>query len=148
MNSTWEDRDLPVLAAIVELTEEGEDYIELDQLADRTGFDDATVRRAVFALADEQPPFFRYADATTFGGRDIGAVSNPTGYARRTVGAWPTADALADRIVQGLERAAEAETDQERQGWLRKAAAWFGTAGRGVLVEVAGSAVSRGVGLG
>lgn len=146
---TWETRDLPVLKAIVEMTDEGGLHIKPGAVAARTGLTQDEVEIAFAALAAEHPPFFSFADVTTMGStrRGIGWVYHPTGHARRTVGTWPTAEGMADRIIAGLERAAEAEEDEEKRGRLRRTAAWFGGAGREILVEVAASAISKGMGL-
>ncbi|MEV4287379.1 hypothetical protein AB0K40_17885 [Nonomuraea bangladeshensis] len=146
---TWETRDLPVLKAIVEMTDEGAWHIKPQEVAERTGLSQDDVEVAFAALAAEHPPFFSFIDATSLASkrREIGRVYNPTGHARRTVGTWPTAERLADRIIVGLERAADAEEDEEKRGRLKRMAAWFGGAGREVLIEVAGSAISKGMGL-
>jgi hypothetical protein len=146
---TWEQRDLPVLRSIVELTDEGGRYIQPQQIAERTGLDTIAVQRALNALAAEDPSFFEFVDSTALGSasREIGYVKDPTGHARRAVGTWPTADALADRIIAGLNQAADAEEDEDRRGRLRRTAAWFGGAGRDILVNVAGTAISHGEGI-
>jgi len=146
---TWETRDLPVLKAIIELTEEGIHYIKPQQIAERTSMDGATIQRALAALAEENPPFFDHREANSFGdpSRNFVVVSKPTGHARRTVGAWPTPDFLADRIIDGLERAAEAEEDDDKRGRLKRTAAWFASAGRDILVDITGSAISTGMGM-
>jgi hypothetical protein len=68
--------------------------------------------------------------------------------ALRDSGSWPTAESMADRIVTAFNRAADEESDAERRGWLRKAAAWFGGAGRDVLVDVTAAVVRQHTGLG
>ncbi|MDZ5445742.1 hypothetical protein U2F26_23925 [Micromonospora sp. 4G57] len=146
VNPTWEERDLPVLRAIVEMSDEGAWIIEPDEIAERVGFDEAKVKSALFALAAEYPPFFSYKDLTTYGGRDIGFISQPTGHARRTVGTWPTPESLADRLVQAMSEAADKEPDEEKRGRLKTAASWFGNAGRDVLVDVTAAVVNRQMG--
>ena len=105
--ATWEDRDLPVLRAIVELSDEGEWHIDPDDIAKRLDFEVDKVRLALFALAAEEPPLFKYHDLTTYGGRDIGFVNSPTGHARRTVGTWPKPEGRVDQLVRALQAAAE-----------------------------------------
>jgi hypothetical protein len=141
---TWEQRDLPVLRAIVELTDEGQWWIEAAHLAQRTGFDEITVQRALNALAAEDPPFFEYRDysAVNEDGRRLGSIHAPSGHARRAVGTWPTANALVDRIIAGLNEAAEAEEDEDRRNRLQRTAAWFGGAGREVLLSVISGAIT------
>ncbi|MGW3791289.1 hypothetical protein ACWD8I_08990 [Micromonospora arida] len=143
---TWEERDLPVLRAIVEMSDEGAWYIEPHEIAERIGFDETTVKYALFALAGELPPFFNYKDISTYDGRDIGFISQPTGHARRTVGTWPTPENLADRLVQAMASAADQEPDEEKRGRLKAAASWFGNAGRDVLVDVTAAVVNRQIG--
>lgn len=113
-----------------------------------TGFEDATVQKALQALADEDPPFFDFSDASSMAGRFIAAVANPTGHARRTVGAWPTAESLADRLVSALTQAADNEPDEEKRGWLKKTALWLGSAGRDIAVDIAGTALAKSTGAG
>jgi hypothetical protein len=148
VTSTWEDRDLPVLSAIVELSETGDGgTILVDDLASATGLDEAVVQKALQALADEYPPFFDYTDGSSMEGREILAVGSPTGHARRTVGAWPTPESLADRLVAALAQAADKEPDAEKRGWLKNAALYLASAGRDIAVDVAGAALSRSAGL-
>ncbi|MBP2704422.1 hypothetical protein JOL79_11415 [Microbispora sp. RL4-1S] len=144
---TWESRDLPVLKAIVELADEGEDRIDRSFIEERTGMGHDEVQRALRALAHEEPPFFGYTDTPGYGRKEILMVFDVTGHARRTVGTWPTPESLADRIVAGLSAAADAESDEERRGWLKRTAAWFGGAGRDVLVDVASGVITKSTGL-
>ncbi|MFI7594005.1 hypothetical protein [Micromonospora sp. NPDC049359] len=146
VDPTWEVRDLPVLRAIVELSDEGAWLIEPHEIAERTGLDETRVKHALFALAAELPPFFDYKDLNTFGGRDIGCVFEPTGHARRTVGTWPTPENLADRLVRAMTSAAEQEPDEEKRSRLNTAASWFANAGRDVLVDVTAAVVNRQLG--
>lgn len=142
MESTWESRDLPVLAAIVELADSGERNVSKAAIHDRTGLDDETVLRALFALAGEQPPFFHYVDTSTFEGRDIDLIHSPTGHARRTVGAWPTPEGWVDRLVASLEAAAAEEPDAEKRGKLKSAAAIVGGVARDVVIRTASGAIT------
>lgn len=107
--------------------------------------DEATVERALWALAGEQPPFFQYMDATTFGGRSMTAVHDPTGHARRTVGAWPTQETLAESIVTALQQAADNEPDEAKRGRLRKLADAVGDVGKATVVGVLTNVLTGGV---
>lgn len=78
---------------------------------------------------------------------DIIFIGPPTGYARRAVGAWPTAETIADRLITALDEAAEREPDPERKGWLRKSAAYLGNAGRDLAVEIGATAINRQMGM-
>jgi hypothetical protein len=77
----------------------------------------------------------------------IGLVGEPTGHARRAVGAWPTPESIADRLIGPLDEAADREPDPERKGWLRKAAAYLGNAGRDLAVEIGATAINRQMGI-
>lgn len=142
MTDTWTTRDLPVLQAIVELSDGGLDVVENHHLADHTGLDGETVTRALFALANEQPPFFSYIDGSSLAGKDIFGVRDPTGHARRTVGTWPTPQSLAEAIVAGLKQAADTEPDPERKTVLRRTADFFAGVGSGVLTGVTTAAIN------
>jgi hypothetical protein len=148
MDSTWEHRDLPVLNAIVELYDETSAPVMADALARATGLDRRDVSRALLALADEQPRLFAPIDGSALNSREIFAATEPTGYARRTVGAWPTAESLADRIVAALNEAAEAEADEGKRRRLRELAAGLGGFGRDLLVEVTSGVIVKSTGIG
>ncbi|WP_139131862.1 hypothetical protein [Micromonospora chersina] len=145
-NDTWESRDLPVLRAIVEISDEGARDMDARDVAKRVGMDLETALVALFALAGEHPPLFKYEDASDFDGRDMCLIRDPSGHARRIVGTWPTSETLADRLVQAMEQAADQESDPEKRGWLRKTADWLGSAGRDIAVDVAGTALAKSVG--
>ena len=74
-------------------------------------------------------------------------IAAPTGKARRAVGAWPTPESIADRLVQALDEAADREQDPERKGWLSKSAAYLGNAGRDLAVEIGATAINRQMGM-
>ncbi|RKN48232.1 hypothetical protein [Micromonospora endolithica] len=148
MEDTWESRELPVLRAIVEISDEGVRDMDSRDVAKRVGLDLETTLVALFALAGERPPLFKYEDASDFDGRDMCLIREPSGHARRTVGTWPTPETLADRLVQAMQQAADQEPDEEKRGWLRKTADWLGSAGRDIAVDVAGTALAKTVGAG
>jgi hypothetical protein len=77
----------------------------------------------------------------------IGLVGEPTGHARRAVGAWPTPESIAARLISALDEAADREPDPERKGWLRKTAAYLGNAGRDLAVKIGGSAIKSQMGM-
>lgn len=143
MRDTWNDRDLPVLRAVVELYDERGLVTDHDVVG-ATGMGQATVRRALRALTGEEPAFFR-ALPDNGGGYTLTHV---TGTAYRTVGAWPTPAALVDRLIAGIEEAAESAEDEETRGRLKRTAAYLGGGVRDIVVEVAASALEKGTGLG
>jgi DNA-binding MurR/RpiR family transcriptional regulator len=145
---TWETRDLPVLRAIVALSDEGISFITPQGIADRARVPEPTVQLALNALAGERPEFFQ-SKATTFAQLDerrFTSITEPTGHARRAVGTWPTPENLADQILAALAAAAENEPDEEKRTRLRKALEILRSAGRDVILGVAGNALSGGLG--
>ena len=130
---TWETRDLPVLRAIVELSDEGERAIMPAAIEQRTGFDHTTVVRSLRALANESPPFFKASEIDT---GEVVYVTFPTGHARRTVGTWPPPDAWIDRLVSALNDSADQTVDPQEKSKLRTAAQALGSLGRDVVAEV------------
>src|SRR5437762_8764776 len=149
VNPTWEDRDLPMLRAFVELWEQtGGQTVTAQQLQVRTGFDEAIVQAALLALVEEEPKLIGGYDGAAEPGAWVLTLVSPTGEARRRLGLWPpTPEVLADRLVQALAKAADKERDEEKRGWLRKTAAWLGSAGRDVAVDIAGTALARSTGM-
>ncbi|WP_418058470.1 hypothetical protein [Pimelobacter simplex] len=146
MESTWESRDLPVLAAVVEICDEDEwGMAEPEQIAERTGLPSEDVEKALWKLAGEQPPFFGFSNDSTFGGRDIGTITRPTGHAQRTVGAWPTPESLIERIVAELHEAAERADTPEEKSRLKKAADAVGGVGKGVMTGVLTHVLTQGL---
>lgn len=113
-----------------------------ETIAGLTGLTGEDVRRALFALADASPPYFTVIDGTSQTGRGIAGVNQPTREARQAVGAWPTPDALVDRMVAALLAAAEQEPNSERRSMLRNLAEGMGGFARDVLVGVTSAAVA------
>jgi hypothetical protein len=145
---TWESRDLPVLRAIVEASDDGADHVEPEEIGRRTGLDEATVQRALWALAGENPPYFTYIDFTGMGSKEMGPVTGVSGHARRTVGTWPTPDAWAEQLIKALNDAAETERDPERKTRLRRAADAVGSLGGQVLGGVITTYITHTTGIG
>ena len=145
---TWETRDLPVLKALVELDDEGDNgRVTVDAIAERIGMGKDQVGRAIRVLSREEPRFFELGMTSSLADTQIHHVYNVSGHARRAVGTWPTAERLAEQIVAGLNAAADAEPDEEKRSRLKQAAQILGGAGWGVILGVAGNAVSKGIGL-
>jgi hypothetical protein len=146
MNSTWEARDLPVLKAIVEIEDDTRRHVKETQVAAATGLDAESVQRALAALGREDPPFFELIDASSMGGAYYLGAVNCTGHARRTVGAWPTADVLADRILVALEDVAANSPSEEARGTARRLLDSASGVGKGVLTGVLVNVLSGQVG--
>lgn len=145
MEDTWTSRNLPVLTAIVEVHERTGRPMHPDEIVQQSGLTADTVGAALRALATEEPPFISDIQRRASGG--VALVGTPTGHARRAVGVWPTAETIADRLVGALDEAAEREPDEERKGFLRKAAAYLGNAGRDLAVEIGATAINRQMGI-
>lgn len=145
MDQTWTVRDLPVLRAIVELYEETGQIVSPNQIEAKTGLAAEVVQSALRALDSEQPPYVKKMQRYSSG--HVVMIGAPTGHARRAVGAWPTAETIADRLVSALDGAAEREPDPERKGWLSKTAAYLGNAGRDLAVEIGATAINRQMGM-
>lgn len=138
---------MPVLRSVVEIYDETSSPVSVAQLSAATGLDHETVGRALIALTDEAPPFFVPLDGSSLAGRQITAASQPTGYARRTVGAWPTPEAFTDRIVAVLNQAAEDEPDEAQKSKLKTAATVVGGVARDLVVGVASGAIAKSAGM-
>jgi hypothetical protein len=145
MDQTWTVRDLPVLRAIVELYEETGQIVSPNQIEAKTGLAAEVVQSALRALDSEQPPYVKKMQRYSSG--HVVMIGAPTGHARRAVGAWPTAETIADRLVSALDEAADREPDPERKGWLSKTAAYLGNAGRDLAVEIGATAINRQMGM-
>jgi hypothetical protein len=78
-------------------------------------------------------------------GRDIDWATDPTGHARRSVGAWPTPESLAERLIAALDSAADDEQEPEKKSKLKQASRAIGGVGRDVLVEVVAKVITQGV---
>lgn len=114
-------------------------------IVEESGLEGGQVKSALLALALEDPPFV--SKIQRHGSGDISLVGSPTGHARRAVGAWPTAETIADRLINALDEAAEREPDLERKGWLRQSAAYLANAGRDLAVEIGATAINRQMGM-
>ncbi len=135
VENTRDTRDFRVLEAIVDITDRGgTNSVTAESIASHSGLDATTVQAAPRALNSEDPPFFE-AQASWGGG--ILRASNPTGHARRAVGAWPTAASLANQLIAKIESAAAGESDEGKRSKLNQLAGFFATGGRDLLVDIA-----------
>ena len=129
-----------MLRAVVDIFEnDDEDIIEPWDVARRTGFDEATVQRAVNALYKH--PYLDQDAGMKNANGDIVYIGEPTGEGLRAAGNWPSPENLADRIVAALERAAEDEsrTSDERSR-LKQVALGFTGAAYQVAIGALGGA--------
>jgi len=134
VRDTWTSRDLPVLDATVALLEQSF-MVTVTDIAAKTGFDTDVVAAALETL---NPSYVDFRKTTTGGDPRFWYVYKATPEARRVVGQWPTAEALASRLAEELTAAAAEETDAERKGLLTYAARLVGDTLRDAMVRAAG----------
>src|SRR6516165_11342944 len=108
--------------------------VTVTDIASRTSLDAATVAKALETL---DPVYVDFRKTTTGGDPRFWYVFKVTPEARRAVGQWPTAEALASRLTEELEAAARQEADAERQGLLFYAARLVGDTLRDATVRAA-----------
>jgi hypothetical protein len=138
VRDTWAARDLPVLDATVSLLEQSY-MVTVTDIAARTGFDAGAVAKALESL---DPVYVDFRKTTTGGDPRFWYVFKVTPEARRVVGQWPTAEALAGRLAEELAAAARQEADGERQGLLTYAARLIGDTLRDATVRAAAHVLS------
>ncbi len=144
MEDTWFSRDLPVLTYLVERLDRFDVHrVDLPEIEQATGLSSDDVARALKALDGE---FIEGLKQEEFSYPLF--ITGITGAARRAVGAWSTPDSLVDRIVSGLDAAADQEPDPSRKSKLREFAEALGGSMREVVVEVVGATIARGIGIG
>ena len=138
MESTWTDRDLPVLDYIVKsLDNPNVDFVEGTQIAAALNLESAKVVSAFIAL--ESDGYIALAKA----GSPINwAVQSVSGEARRIVGQWPSPESTIDTLVRALEAEADTAPDPETQGRLRQTAQALNTFAREVAVGVMTNVIS------
>jgi hypothetical protein len=134
VQDTWTSRDLPVLDATVALLEQSF-MVTVTDIAARTGLEPVVVTAALEAL---DPDYVDFRKTTTGGDPRFWYVYKATPAARRVVGQWPTAEALAGRLAEELATAAAEEPDPERKSLLTHAAGLIGDTLRDVTVRAAG----------
>ena len=135
---TWAARDLPVLDATVGLLEHSY-MVTVTDIAAQAGLDPSVVAQALEAL---DPVYVDFRKTTTGGDPRFWYVFKVTPEARRAVGQWPTAEALASRLADELAVAARQESDGERQGLLAYAARLIGDTLRDATVRAAGAVLA------
>lgn len=146
VEDTWTNRDLPVLDVIVRLLDQGNFMVTVRDIAAETGFDPATVDRAITAL--EGTYVVEYEQFATGGDPNPWRVRRVTAKARQAVGQWPTPESLVDHLAEAFGNAAENEPDPDRRGKLRQVASFLGSAGRDVATEVVAKVVLHTTGMG
>ncbi|MEU4576086.1 hypothetical protein [Nonomuraea sp. NPDC023979] len=145
VESTWDRYDRPVLAAAIRYIEE-RNYQYLPQaydLAEQLGLDAEEVGKALLRLNGEY-----IKTSLTGGGLPHAMVEKIYPAGRRAAGQWPSPEQMAEDLIARLQAAAEAEPDPEKKGKLRQTAAFLGTAGKDLFIEVLGAVVTNQAGIG
>jgi hypothetical protein len=138
VHDTWAVRDLPVLDATIGLLEHSY-MVTVTDIAAKTALDPSVVAQALEAL---DPVYVDFRKTTTGGDPRFWYVFKVTPEARRAVGQWPTAEALAGRLAEELATAARREDDAEHQGLLAYAARLIGDTLRDATVRAAGAVLA------
>src|SRR5215472_15233585 len=133
VHDTWAVRDLPVLDATIGLLEHSH-MVTVTDIAAQAGFDPSVVAQALDAL---DPVYVDFRKTTTGGDPRYWYVYKVTPEARRAVGQWPSAEALASRLAGELSAAADRETDGQHQSLLAYAARLIGDTLREATVRAA-----------
>ncbi|MER5539169.1 MULTISPECIES: hypothetical protein [Streptomyces] len=144
MDTTWAQRDLPVLDALVQQLDDaaGAAFPELRDVAGPTGLEINEVVKAALAL--DSAGFLHLSK--TAGPPSGWYVKEVSREARQVVGQWPSAEQLLDALVARLEDAADDEPDPEQRSRLREAASTAGGAARGVFVDVLSGVIAKSLG--
>lgn len=143
---TWFARDLPVLDWLVQYFDgDGEGDPDAAMIAAGTNLPEGQVSAALRSLARCQPPYL--VVVTVPEERDPLSVIDVTADAYRAVGAWPTAESFADRLVARLDEEADREPDPERKSRLQQTARYLGGGLRDVVVDFAATYAARQAGL-
>ena len=145
VRSTWFDRDLPVLEAVVTIFEEegGQGVVTVRQIAERTGMDPQQVFSALLAMKDV---YVGLRQVMAGGDPNPQMVTRVAPLARIATGQWPSPESFADRLVKALETASEEAADGSEKTMLRRAYEALSGMGRDVLVSVVSAAASGALG--
>jgi len=135
---TWHARDLIVLRAAVSTIDETGEMADVSQLCAATGLSQTEVERAVLAL--DRGQYVTGMITRTFGGAMVDGISEVGREAYRLTGAWPSPDAIADKLLAALTDVAENGDDEVSRSRARKALEGLGGLSRDLLVSVAGAA--------
>ena len=132
----WTTYDLPVLIALVQRLEvNGDSRLDAAHLA-VDGLERPHVEAALRRLSEHG---YIVGMKTQMDYPVI--VHRVTERALRVVGAWPSAEQLADRLLAALAEAAEHGSTEDERGRARRALDALRSAGRDVLVNAAGGAL-------
>ncbi|MBF5082409.1 hypothetical protein [Quadrisphaera sp. INWT6] len=148
MEDTWVERDLPLLTWLVSHFDQYfTDTVGLDQLAQHYDGSLDDVERGLAALSSAQPPYLLLAPGEMSMADRLAPVSGVTERARRTVGAWPSPESLAEALGRALVTASESEPDPVKKSKLRELGSFTLGAGRDLLVDITSAFITKSTGL-
>jgi len=136
----WYSRDLLVLREVARRFADNPatSRVEAGDIADTLGLDHAVVCAIGGILRDAG--FVDGVEVDQLPGLVLFTNLTPTG--RREVGLWPSPDVAADRLLAALEAAVTNAPTEEARGKARRVLDAFTSAGRDLLVDVAGGVVT------
>jgi hypothetical protein len=140
VESTWARRELPILVAAYRQVEEGapQSVGQLEETRQELGLSVRDFAAGLEALEGADPPYIELQVAGGWTDEKAGGgfVEGVSERARRELGAWPSADTLVEQLAAALARAADEETEPERQSRLREAADVLAGMARDIAVSV------------
>jgi hypothetical protein len=140
MIDLWAQYDLPVLEHLVQRLE-ADVASRVDTPFEVDGLDWPQTAAALRRLANAG--YVRGVDTAQADYPIV--VTSVSERALKAVGAWPSAEALVDRLLGALEQAEQAATTPEERTRMRRARQALVSVGRDVLVGAAGSALGGGL---
>jgi len=137
---TWYSRDFLVLLEVARrfADDPTTSRVEAGDIADTLGLDHAMVCAIGGTLRDAG--FVDGIGVDQVPGLIIFTHLTPTG--RREVGMWPSPEVAADRLLAALDAAIANAPTEEAKGKARRVLDAFTSAGRDLLVDVAGGVVT------
>lgn len=143
VGDTWRSRDEPVLrvaAHLLEMAQPPGSSVADRAIAEESGLPLDDVVRGLLALNSGR--YLAIQSWSALSGTPSVVVEELTERGRRLVGLWP-AETIAADMVEALERAADATSDDEQRGRIRSAARAFAGMSRDVAVDVLAAIVTK-----
>ena len=122
LQSTWANRELPILRVALRRIDSGESLPDLESIRLEIGLDVTQMRAGLKALQSASPPYL-VARVMLAGPDNVsGFVEDVTERTRRTLGTWPTPTSVLDALVLALREDAEHQTSEDSKSHLKGAA--------------------------
>lgn len=141
LEDVWGSRDFPVLCAVVQIIDAGDQPATTRQICEISGLDAATVDRSLRALGRTGYVTCHYKNS------GVGSVTGVAARAYEATGLHSDPAEVAASLVRLLETAARQSTDPEERSKLLAVAAAAGNIGGQVLGNVISSLLTRMAGL-